>query len=129
METKDVCSAGPLDLLVRLQQQWAALDPCDPYRADVAEAVEEIERLRNAQQYDMSKVIHLTHRKAQGIIKDNGYALTGFVLTDTDGRKCIVDMSAVRWFDDKHQFFRLMHTDALPPNEQGNAPRDGACLG
>lgn len=36
------------DLIERLRKQYAELDPCDPYRADVGEAVEEIEMLRSA---------------------------------------------------------------------------------
>jgi hypothetical protein len=66
-----------------------------------------------ASEYDFSNVIHLTHHKAQDIIKRDGYVVTGFVLTkNKEGReysKCIVDMSAVRWFDDGMVFFRMMH--------------------
>jgi hypothetical protein len=66
-----------------------------------------------ASEYDFSNVIHLTHHKAQHIIERDGYVLTGFVLTkNKEGReysKCIVDMSAVRWFDDGMTFFRMMH--------------------
>jgi hypothetical protein len=62
-------------------------------------------------EYDMSRVIPLTHRKARDIIERNGYSVTGFVLTDKQGRKCIVDMSAVRWFDDPLKFQQMMHPD------------------
>jgi hypothetical protein len=31
------------DLIARLRQQWAALDPVDDWRADIAEAIETIE--------------------------------------------------------------------------------------
>ena len=34
------------DLIARLRQQWAALDPVDKWRADIAEAIETIEALR-----------------------------------------------------------------------------------
>lgn len=60
--------------------------------------------------YNLDKVIHLTHRKAKSIIETNKYAVTGFILTDEQGRKCIVDMSAVRWFDDKKDFHHMMHS-------------------
>ena len=72
------------------------------------------EREKQAEQepeYDLSNVIHLTHNKAKHIIKSRGYSVTGFVLTREDGGKCIVDMSAVRWFDDKLVFQRMMHSD------------------
>lgn len=69
--------------------------------------------LPDCPEYDFTHVIHLTHHKAQDIIKRDGYVLTGFVLTkNKEGReysKCIVDMSAVRWFDDGMTFFRMMH--------------------
>ena len=61
--------------------------------------------------YDLSGVIHLTHNKTQHIIGSRGYAVTGFVLTDAAGRKCIVDMSAVRWFDEPQNFHKMMHPD------------------
>lgn len=73
------------------------------------------ERLGPASEYDFTNVIHLTHNKAQHIIERDGYVVTGFVLTkNKEGReysKCIVDMSAVRWFDDGMTFFRMMHSD------------------
>ena len=62
--------------------------------------------------YDLSKVIRLTHVKTQSIIADRGYAVTGFVLTKigpNGAGKCIVDMSAVRWFDEAIEFQRMMH--------------------
>ena len=64
-------------------------------------------------QYDMSNVIGLTHNKTAHIIARDGFAMTGFVLTHEDGRKCIVDMSAVRWFHDTdgRKFFAMMHPD------------------
>jgi hypothetical protein len=34
------------ELIQRLRQQWAALDPVDEWRADIAEAIETIEALR-----------------------------------------------------------------------------------
>lgn len=64
-------------------------------------------------EYNLSQVIRLTHNKTQHIIDRDGFAVTGFVLTHTDGRKCIVDMSAVRWFHDNDglAFFMMMHPD------------------
>lgn len=75
-----------------------------------------------ASDYDLSGVIHLTHNKTKSIV-DRGYKITGFVLTDETGRKCISDMSAVRWFDERVNFFRMMHPDNNPlpasaPSEQ-----------
>lgn len=61
--------------------------------------------------YDFSQVIPLTHNKAQHIIERDSYAVTGFVLTK-DRKKCVVDMSAVRWFDERLDFQRMMHPDA-----------------
>lgn len=109
---------GPVDVNVR---QDSTIDQLVMMgHADLAIYASNLQKecalLKVVGDYDMSKVVHLTHRKARDIIARNGYALTGFVLTDTDGRKCIVDMSAVRWFDKPEDFFRLMHTDALPPN-------------
>lgn len=72
-------------------------------------------------EYDLSRVIRLTHQKTKHIIERDGFAVTGFVLTHEDGRKCLVDMSAVRWFHDKDglAFFRMMHPDNLPSNAGG----------
>ena len=42
--------------------------------------------------YDFSQVIPLTHRKTKGIARDGDYSVTGFVLTNDKGDKCIVDM-------------------------------------
>lgn len=67
-------------------------------------------------QHDVGKVISLTNQKTKHIIERDGFAVTGFVLTHTDGRKCIVDMSAVRWFHDTdgRAFFRMMHPENAP---------------
>jgi hypothetical protein len=69
-------------------------------------------------QYNMSKVIGLTHNKTAHIIARDGFEMTGFVLTHPDGRKCIVDMSAVRWFHDTDgkAFFGMMHPNETPSN-------------
>ncbi len=74
-------------------------------------------------EYDLSEVIPLTHRKAKGIIKDNGYHVTGFVLSRPDGDKCIVDMSAVRWLTGK-EFFEMMHPPVVSPTAE---PEAGLC--
>lgn len=72
-----------------------------------------VEQIKQEQdhEYDLSNVIHLTHNKAKHIIESRGYSVTGFLLTNASGGKCIVDMSAVRWFDDKLVFQRMMHSD------------------
>ena len=59
--------------------------------------------------FNFDKVIHLTKNKTEHIIETRDYEVTGFVLTNKDGSKCVIDMSAVRWFDDKNDFFRMMH--------------------
>ena len=64
--------------------------------------------------YDFSQVIPLTHRKAKGIIQDKNFYVTGFVLTQEDGDKCIVDMSAVRWLS-MSEFHDLMHPPVESP--------------
>jgi hypothetical protein len=64
--------------------------------------------MSNENQHDLSGVIRLTDEKA-GIITESGYKITGFVLSKSDGQKCVVDMGAVRWFDNEIEFFRMMH--------------------
>lgn len=77
-------------------------------------------------EYDLSHVIPLTHRKAKGIIKDNGYVITGFVLTATrlpigmGTDKCIVDMSAVRWLG-QAEFMQMMHPVVTSPTSEPEA--------
>jgi hypothetical protein len=56
----------------------------------------------------------LTELKAANIAKRDGFRITGYVLTHEDGRKCIVDMSAVRWLD-RDEFWRLMHPTPRRP--------------
>jgi hypothetical protein len=53
----------------------------------------------------------LTERKMQSVI-ERGYKVTGYTLTNEQGQKCIVDMSAVRWFDKNHDFMRMMNAEA-----------------
>jgi hypothetical protein len=72
-------------------------------------------------EYDLSEVIPLTHRKTKGIIKDRGYNVTGFVLTESVAEnKCIVDMSAVRWLTGK-EFFEMMHPPVVSPTAEPEA--------
>jgi hypothetical protein len=76
---------------------------------------------------DLSQVNRLTHFKTNGIIDAHKYNITGFVLTNGDGKKCISDMAAVRWFDNK-DFFGMMHNEpAYPPQrtEQNFCSRCG----
>jgi hypothetical protein len=68
-------------------------------------------------QYDLSAVIRLTHEKTKQIIERDGHKITGFVMTKDDGEKCIVDMSAVRWFFKGEDFSRMMHPDNAPRAE------------
>lgn len=57
----------------------------------------------------------LTARKAKDIIAREGYYVTGVVMTNSDSSKCIVDLSAVRWFPKLMDFFTMMHPDDAPP--------------
>jgi hypothetical protein len=70
-------------------------------------------------EYDMSKVMPLTHSKAKHIITRDGFSVTGFVLTKETGKKCLVDMSAVRWMS-CDEFFKMMH-----PESEANDLNDG----
>jgi len=65
---------------------------------------------------DLSQVNRLTHFKTNGIIDAQKYNITGFVLTNGDGKKCISDMAAVRWFDNK-DFFGMMHNEPAQRTE------------
>jgi len=97
----------------------------DDLELQVGRSIDEIRTFLAAEteaEYDFYGVIPLTHRKAKGIIKDNGYHVTGFVLSRPDGDKCIVDMSAVRWLTDK-EFFEIMHPPVVSPTaEQSRKP-------
>lgn len=81
-------------------------------------------------EYDLGQVIHLTHQKTKHIIERDGFAVTGFVLTNEAGEKCIVDMSAVRWMA-RDEFFKMMHPDATggaadARSSVGGSPNIGA---
>lgn len=52
----------------------------------------------------------LTDEKANHIIQRDGYKLTGAVLCASDGRRCIIDLGAVRWLT-KAEAWKLMHPD------------------
>lgn len=67
--------------------------------------------------YDFSAVIRLTHEKTKQIIERDGHKITGFVMTKDGGEKCIVDMSAVRWFFKGEDFSRMMHPVAVSQSE------------
>jgi hypothetical protein len=113
--------SDPIEIL-RQHNAWRRGDGNDPTPNPIAvgkaidATIAEVKRLRAEMPYDMSKVIGLTHNKVAHIIARDCFAVTGFVLTHEDGSKCIVDMSAVRWFHDAdgRAFFRMMHPDNLP---------------
>lgn len=50
----------------------------------------------------------LTARKAASVAQSDGKRVTGFVLADELGKRCIVEMGAVRWLD-KDGAWALMH--------------------
>jgi len=92
----------------------------DDLELQVGRAIDEIRACLAAEpeaEYDFYGVIPLTHRKTKGIIKDNGYHVTGFVLSRPDGDKCIVDMSAVRWLTGK-EFFEMTHPPVVLPTAE-----------
>jgi hypothetical protein len=57
-------------------------------------------------------VDHLTRRKTKDICERHHYKVTGFTLTNINGEKCVVDMSAVRWLTNS-EFWDLMHPDSV----------------
>lgn len=62
----------------------------------------------------------LTAAKAASLLHD-GWYVSGLVLTNEEGRTCIVDKSAVRWLG-KDEFWWLMHDSESPLN---HAEKDG----
>lgn len=54
----------------------------------------------------------MTAQKVEAICAREPYAVTGVVLSQPDGRACIVNQSAVRWFHGARDFWNLMHSDA-----------------
>jgi hypothetical protein len=65
----------------------------------------------------------LTRKKAAHIIARDGFYATGYVLGGgmADGRRCIVEMGAVRWLT-TGEAWKLMHPDAQPAP---SAPLEG----
>ena len=55
----------------------------------------------------------LTYRKTLNAVEDRGFKITGFVLTHADGRRCISDQGAVRWFHDPAAYNRMLHPDSV----------------
>ena len=49
----------------------------------------------------------LTAEKTETIMDRDGYQISGFVLCSPDGKRAIVEMSAVRWLN-KDTMFKLM---------------------
>lgn len=52
----------------------------------------------------------LTDLKANSIVGNNGYRMTGHILTHDSKGKCLVDLSAVRWLQ-LDEFWSLMHPE------------------
>ena len=84
--------------------------------------------------HDLNHINRLTHTKTKGITEQHKYNITGFVLTNGDGKKCISDMAAVRWFENE-DFFAMMHsTPPAQPAQQAQwqpidtAPKDGTVI-
>lgn len=62
--------------------------------------------------YPQAPARELTAKKADMIMRRDGYKITGFVMRK-DRQVCIVDCSAVRWLSDKEMFW-LMHNSKSP---------------
>ncbi|AST86256.1 hypothetical protein CIG66_07170 [Ralstonia pseudosolanacearum] len=58
----------------------------------------------------------LTEEKAAHIVERDGFAVTGYVLALLDGRRCIVEKSAVRWLN-KDQMWAVMHPSEDDPQQ------------
>lgn len=56
----------------------------------------------------------LTAQKVEAICEREPYDVTGVVLSLPDGRACIVNQSAVRWFHGPRDFWNVLHPDAAP---------------
>lgn len=50
----------------------------------------------------------LTAMKTNSILKQGGFKITGFVVTDVAGGVAIIDKSAVRWMTKDH-LWEMMH--------------------
>ena len=58
----------------------------------------------------------LTEEKAAHIIERDGFTVTGYVMAMPDGRRCIVEKSAVRWLN-KNQMWEVMHPSEDDPQQ------------
>ncbi len=58
----------------------------------------------------LNGVARMTVEKAADICTREGYEVTGFVLSNTQGPRCVVEMSAVRWLD-LDEMWKLMHPE------------------
>ncbi len=54
------------------------------------------------------RVSHMTKRKTEDIVERDNMVVTGFVLTDSNGKRGIVESDVVRWLS-QDQFYGLMH--------------------
>ncbi len=71
---------------------------------------------------DMTPVQHvnalvgdgLTAQKVEAICEREPYDVTGVVLSLPDGRACIVNQSAVRWFHGPRDFWNVLHPESKP---------------
>jgi len=103
---------------------------CFIYRTDSTKLLPDGEKLyttppqRTEQEpltHDLSHINRLTHTKTKGITEQHKYNITGFVLTNDDGKKCISDMAAVRWFENE-DFFAMMHSTSPAQPAQRTEP-------
>lgn len=93
-----------------IDRQEAIAKDWEQLTARVRELEEENARLNSFMPTDCS---NLTIRKTKSIFTDAGstYKPSGFVLTGAEGKKCIVDMSTVRWMNG-NDFFSTMYSDS-----------------
>ncbi|PFH29085.1 hypothetical protein [Burkholderia sp. JKS000303] len=100
------------------------------YMADLRiliEAVEQHEAAPAEPEPPLSVGDRLTRKKAAHIIARDGFYATGYVLGGgmADGRRCIVEMGAVRWLT-TDEAWKLMHPDEQPAP---SAPLEGTGIG
>ncbi|PZP57558.1 MAG: hypothetical protein DI604_34690 [Delftia acidovorans] len=89
--------------------------------AQATQQLAELEARKPLPPTDMTPVQHvnalvgdgLTAQKVEAICEREPYDVTGVVLSLPDGRACIVNLSAVRWFSGAGDFRALMHGDPV----------------
>ena len=58
----------------------------------------------------------LTAQKTVSVQERDGYEITGFVLSSTDGSRCIIEKSAVRWISKEEMWWLMQISEKPIPN-------------